>query len=202
VNLPPLEVDEFERLRAAGIGCYEMMQESYHRETYQTVHVSGPKRDYDYRLATMHRAMEGGIRNVGIGALFGLYDWRYEVLGLVEHARSLEAEFGRGPETIGVPRVEPAPGSDFSLHPAAPVTDAEFLKLIAILRLAVPHAGIVLSTKEAGELRHEAVSIGVTHLQAGRRCEDVNPDPEFQAGDTRELTQVVSELESEGCLLG
>ncbi|MBP8162707.1 MAG: [FeFe] hydrogenase H-cluster radical SAM maturase HydG, partial [Propionivibrio sp.] len=135
VNLAPLEVDEFRQLRQAGIGTYQLFQETYHRPTYAAVHLSGRKRDYDWRATALDRAMQAGIDDVGMGVLFGLHDWRFELLSLMQHIRHLEDVFGVGCHTISVPRIEPADHSDISLAPPAPVSDLDFKKIIAILRL-------------------------------------------------------------------
>ena len=138
VNVAPLTVDEFKELKASGIGTYQLFQETYHRDTYSAVHVGGKKRDYDWRVTGMHRAMEAGIDDVGIGVLFGLFDWRFEMLAMLQHIRHLERAYGVGPHTISVPRLEPAGGSDMASHPPQPVSDVDFRKIVAILRLAVP----------------------------------------------------------------
>ena len=123
VNIAPLTVAEFKQLKAAQIGTYQLFQETYHRPTYAKVHVSGKKADYDWRITATDRAMQAGIDDVGIGVLFGLCDWRFEILALMQHIRHLENEFGVGPHTISVPRLEPATGSDMAAHPPQPVSD-------------------------------------------------------------------------------
>jgi 2-iminoacetate synthase len=125
VNVAPLSVDEFRQLKAAGIGTYQIFQETYHHETYHQVHMGGKKKDYDYRVDALDRAMEAGIDDVGVGVLFGLADWRLEILALMQHIRHLESKFGVGPHTISVPRLEPAHGSDMASHPPRPVSDVE-----------------------------------------------------------------------------
>ena len=151
VNVAPLPVDEFRALKATGIGTYQLFQETYHRETYKAVHVGGKKRDYDWRVTGMHRAMEAGIDDVGIGVLFGLADWRFELLAMLQHIRELERVFGVGPHTISMPRLEPALGSDMASNPPQPVSDIDFRKIVAILRLAVPYTGMIMSTRETAE---------------------------------------------------
>jgi len=148
VNIAPLETNEFKRLNESKIGTYQLFQETYHEKTYHQLHLKGPKANYDYRLNTMDRAFMGGIKDVGIGVLFGLYDWKYEILALLQHIHHLEQEFGIGPHTISVPRIEPAYESSLSYNPPYPVTDEDFKKIIAVLRLAVPYTGIILSTRE------------------------------------------------------
>ncbi len=201
VNIAPLETDEFRLLAAGRIGTYQLFQETYHPQTYARMHPSGPKADYLRRLMTMHRAMQAGINDVGIGALFGLYDWRFELLALLQHAAELEKAFGAGPHTISVPRLEPASGSALAGHPPAEVSDADFLKLIAILRLAVPYTGIILSTRETPEVRRAALALGISQISAGSRTApggyghaETAADGQFSLGDHRSLDDVISDI--------
>ena len=204
VNLAPLEVDEFRQLRQAGIGTYQLFQETYHRPTYAAVHLSGRKRDYDWRATALDRAMQAGIDDVGMGVLFGLHDWRFELLSLMQHIRHLEDVFGVGCHTISVPRIEPADHSAVSLAPPAPVSDLDFKKIIAILRLAVPYTGLILSTRESAEIRRECYALGVSQISAGSRTnpggysEGENTAGQFQLGDHRSLDEVVHELSTMG----
>ncbi|HUO61676.1 MAG TPA: [FeFe] hydrogenase H-cluster radical SAM maturase HydG, partial [Candidatus Acidoferrales bacterium] len=198
--------EDLRRLKAAVIGTYQCFQETYHRETYAKVHLRGPKADFDWRATVMDRAMQAGIDDVGIGPLFGLYDWRFEVLAMLQHIRHLEQRFGCGPHTISVPRLEPAAGSDFALHPPYAVSDDDFLKIIAILRLAVPYTGMIMSTRETAEMRHKSFEIGISQTSAGSRTDpggyelsagDFNTS-QFAVGDTRPLDEVVREIASMG----
>jgi 2-iminoacetate synthase len=206
VNLAPCTHEEFRRLKQAEIGTYQIFQETYHRPTYAAVHLRGRKADYDWRVTAPHRAMEAGIDDIGIGPLLGRYDWRFEILSVLEHARSLEREHGCGPHTISVPRIEPAVGSAYSLKPEYAVSDADFLKLIAILRLAVPYTGMIMSTREKPALRRETFRLGVSQISAGSRCDPggyTGPaDPfgggQFQLGDHRPLDEVVRDVASLG----
>lgn len=205
VNIAPLEVAEFRRLKAAQIGTFQLFQETYHRETYARMHPRGLKSDFDWRLGVMDRAMQAGIDDVGIGALFGLYDWRFELLALLHHARHLETRFGCGPHTISVPRIEPAAGSATSEAPPQAVTDADFLKLIAILRLAVPYTGMILSTRERPSVRREALQLGISQISAGSRTspggydeQDLESGAQFSLGDHRSLDEVVRDLAETG----
>ena len=205
VNIAPLDLDDFRRLKGAEIGTYQLFQETYHRETYARMHPRGLKADFDWRLGCMDRAMMAGIDDVGIGALFGLYDWRFELLALLHHARHLETRFGCGPHTISVPRIEPAEGSATSEAPPHAVPDADFRKLIAILRLAVPYTGLILSTREGPAVRREALQLGISQISAGSRTspggyEDDNLDggAQFSLGDHRSLDEVVCELAETG----
>ena len=201
VNVAPLSVDEFRALKTTGIGTYQVFQETYHRETYKAVHVGGKKRDYDWRVTAMHRAMESGIDDVGIGVLFGLADWRFELLAMLQHIRELERAFGVGPHTISMPRLEPALGSDMASNPPQPVSDIDFRKIVAILRLAVPYTGMIMSTRETANLRRETFALGVSQISAGSRtnpggyAEDEQFDTaQFQLGDHRRLDEVIRDV--------
>jgi 2-iminoacetate synthase len=204
-NIAPLTVDEFRQLKAAKIGTYQVFQETYHRPTYAAVHLGGKKKDYDWRVTAVDRAMQAGIDDVGIGVLFGLTDWRYEVLAMMHHIRHLEERFGVGPHTISVPRLEPATGSDLAAHPPKPVTDVDFRKLVAILRLTVPYTGIIMSTRETPNLRRETFALGVSQISAGSRtnpggyAENEQQDAsQFSLGDHRSLDEVVRDVASLG----
>jgi 2-iminoacetate synthase len=168
VNIAATTVKDYRRLKAANIGTYILFQETYHRPTYEAMHPHGPKSSYDWHLGAMDRAMEAGIDDVGIGALLGLYDYRYEVLGLIYHALHLEEKFGVGPHTISVPRLRPARGVTLETFPYL-MADRDFMKIVAILRLAVPYTGIILSTRERPEFRDEVIKVGVSQISAGSR---------------------------------
>lgn len=206
-NVAPLSVEEFRSLKATGIGTYQLFQETYHRATYQSVHLSGKKKDYDWRVTAMDRAMEAEIDDVGVGILFGLADWRFEVLALMQHIRHLEQKFGVGPHTISVPRLEPAIGSEIASSPPHAVSDVDFRKIVAILRLAVPYTGIIMSTRETPNIRRESFALGVSQISAGSRTNpggyaeaEVNPadESQFQLGDHRNLDEVVRDVASMG----
>jgi 2-iminoacetate synthase len=205
VNIAPLDLEDFRRLQAAEIGTYQLFQETYHRETYARMHPRGRKADFDWRLGCMDRAMLAGIDDVGIGALFGLHDWRFELLALMHHARHLEMRFGCGPHTISVPRIEPAEGSATSAAPPHAVSDGDFRKLIAILRLAVPYTGLILSTREGPGMRREALNLGISQISAGSRTspggyeeESMEGGAQFSLGDHRSLDEVVLNLAEMG----
>lgn len=166
VNIAADRVENYARLKEAGIGTYILFQETYHRDTYQKMHKGGPKVDYDWHTTAHDRAMEAGIDDVGFGILFGLYDYKFEVLALLQHAAHLEERFGVGPHTVSVPRLRPAAGMDYSQFPYL-VKDAEFTKIIAVLRLALPYAGLILSTRERAEYRDELLAYGVSQISAG-----------------------------------
>ncbi len=200
-NVAPLSVEEFRQLKATGIGTYQLFQETYHRETYAGVHLAGRKRDYDWRVTAMDRAMEADIDDVGVGVLFGLFDWRFELLALMQHARHLEKHFGVGPHTISVPRLEPASGSDVASQPPYPVSDVDFRKIVAILRMAVPYTGIIMSTRETPNIRRETFSLGVSQISAGSRTnpggyteQTTETGEQFSLGDHRPLDEVVRNI--------
>lgn len=204
VNVAPLRVEEFRRLKERKIGTYQIFQETYHHETYRRVHLAGKKRDYDWRITAMDRAMEAGIDDVGIGVLFGLYDWKFEILALMQHIRHLEDKFGVGPHTISVPRLEPATGSDIATHPPYPVTDTDFKKIVAILRLTVPYTGIIMSTRETAEMRRQTFELGVSQISAGSRTnpggyeEEGEDSSQFSLGDHRSLDEVIYDVAEKG----
>jgi len=207
VEIAPLSVEDFRRLKAAKIGTYVVFQETYHRATYRRVHPSGRKADYDWRISAMDRAMQAGIDDVGIGALFGLYDYRFEVLGLLMHARYLDRTYGVGPHTISVPRIYPAKGAPLSFAPPHPVSDDQFKRLVAVLRLSVPYTGMILSTRESPKLRHEVFELGISQISAGSRTNpggyhagrEHSPDDEqFSLGDTRKTEDVIRAVVEQG----
>ena len=168
INAPPMKVEDFKRLKDAGIGVYQSFQETYHPETYKKMHPSGMKKDYEWRITTMDRAIEAGFDDIGMGTLFGLYDFRFEALALIQHARYLEDRYGFGPHTVSVPRLQPASGAVISDAPY-PVSDIDFKKIVAVYRLAMPYVGIVISTREPKELRDEIIKIGASQISAGSR---------------------------------
>jgi 2-iminoacetate synthase len=201
VNLAPLEVEQFAALKARNIGTYQLFQETYHRPTYAQVHKFGRKADYDWRLGAIDRAMQAGIDDCGVGVLFGLHDWRYELLALMQHIDHLEDAWGVGPHTISMPRLEPADGSELASHPLAPLGDTDFLKLIAILRMAVPYTGLILSTRETPEIRRAAFRLGVSQISAGSVTNPggyAHPENQvagqFSLGDHRSLDEVVRDV--------
>ncbi len=206
VNVAPMEVKDFKRLKDLGIGTYQLFQETYHKSTYNTMHLSGPKSDYLRRLYACDNAQSAGIDDVGIGALFGLYDYKFEVVALLLHALHLEKEFGVGPHTISIPRVEPSFESHISRTPPYQVSDLEIMKIIAILRLAVPYTGIILSTREKKSLRNELFHLGVSQISAGSKTVPggyrSNPAThgQFNISDNRSLAEVVESLTSLGLL--
>ncbi|OGU38233.1 MAG: [FeFe] hydrogenase H-cluster radical SAM maturase HydG [Ignavibacteria bacterium GWB2_35_12] len=169
VEIAPLDENEFQKLSKVHIGTYTVFQETYHRETYSKMHPGGIKSDYNWRLSTMDRALSNGMHDVGIGALFGLYDYRFEVLSLIQHAKHLDKKFNVGPHTISIPRIKPAKNAPASFNLEHAVSDEEFKKLIAVIRCSVPYTGMILSTREPAELRSELFNYGISQISAGSR---------------------------------
>jgi len=206
INAAPLDIEGFKTVKKSGIGTYQIFQETYHKETYLKVHKSGLKRDFDWRIAGLDRAMKGGIDDLGIGALLGLYDWRFEVLGLLRHVNHFESVFNVGPHTISFPRIQAASGIDVSKKWM--VSDEDFTKLVAILRLAVPYTGLILTAREPAEIRDEVLQYGVSQIDGGTNIEmrgysqdddNQNIDKEqFVIKDDRSLNQVMEELVDNG----
>ena len=200
VELAPMSVEDFRRLKAEKIGTYVCFQETYDPILYKEYHPAGsPKADYENRLLVMDRAMEGGIDDVGLGVLFGLADYRFEILALMEHAHHLEEAFGCGPHTISFPRIEPAEGAPLPENIPHKVSDDDFKKIIAIIRIALPYTGIILSTRENDDMRTELFNYGISQISAGSRTnpgayasEEEHTGSQFQLGDHRTLDEVVS----------
>lgn len=202
INAAPLSIDGFRTVKESGIGTYQVFQETYHRDSYATYHTGGKKRDYDWRISALDRAQEAGIDDVGIGALFGLYDWRFEVLGLIRHVNHLEAVFNVGPHTISFPRLQKA--SNVKYDPKWIVSDEDFTRMVAILRLAVPYTGLILTAREPAEIRDEVLQFGVSQIDGGTKIEmkgyseqekEQNLDSEqFEISDNRSLSEVMDEL--------
>ncbi|MCP4049973.1 MAG: [FeFe] hydrogenase H-cluster radical SAM maturase HydG [bacterium] len=201
VNIAPLEVAEFRKLKEKDIGTYQIFQETYHRATYKQVHLSGTKSNYDYRLEAIDRAFEAGFDDVGLGVLYGLADWKFETMALIEHIEHLESKFGIGPHTISVPRIEQATGAPYTENIPHKVSDSDFKKLVAVLRLAVPYTGIILSTRESPLIRRELLKLGISQISAGSRTNpggygktDESIGEQFSLGDHRSLDEVVYDL--------
>jgi len=205
VNCAPLSVDGFRKLKAAGFGVYQCFQETYHEETYRMVHPSGKKKDFQFRLSAMDRALEAGFGDVGIGALLGLYDYRFEALAVIAHSRRLEARFGAAAHTISVPRLRPAEGAEL-IAPPYPVSDIEFKKVVAVYRLSVPWAGVVISTREPAALRDEVLNIGASQISAGSSTEpggygeDEKSASQFEVDDHRGLDEMVRAIALRGLM--
>ncbi|MBI5286670.1 MAG: [FeFe] hydrogenase H-cluster radical SAM maturase HydG [Deltaproteobacteria bacterium] len=205
INTPPMNVEDLRRLKTTGVGVYQIFQETYHRPTYETVHPSGRKKDYTYRLQVMDRAIEAGFEDVGIGALLGLYDYRFDVLATIAHSQYLFERFGFHAHTVSVPRLRPAPGSPIQQAPY-PVSDEGFKKIVAVYRLALPSVGIVVSTREGMALRDEVVHIGASQISAGSRTdpggytEGVRAEKQFLTSDHRTLEDVIVSMAKGGLL--
>ncbi len=210
VNAAPLPIDELKILHEAGIGTFQVFQETYHHATYARVHSSGYKKHYPWRLTCMHRALEAGVDDVGIGALFGLYDWRFELMGLLTHARELERVMGIGPHTISFPRIEPAENAPYVRETRWAVSDADMEKLVTLIRLAVPYTGMILTARESADRRRRLLPLGVTQIDASsnvgiggysRETADGAQEgdrQQFYLGDTRSLDEVIGELARDG----
>ena len=202
INAAPLEIDGFRIVKEAGIGTYQIFQETYDREAYKTYHLRGRKADFNYRLTALDRAQEAGIDDVGIGALIGLYDWRFEVMGLVRHTNHLEACYNVGPHTISFPRIKDA--SMLQMGDRYFASDEDFTRLVAILRLAVPYTGMILTAREPARLRNELIQYGVSQIDGGTKVElgsyvsseqnhDLNRG-QFRINDNRSLNEIIDEL--------
>jgi len=205
INAAPMEMAKLKKLKEAGIGTYQVFQETYHRETFENVHPFNTlKGNYRWRLYALHRALEAGLDDVAIGALFGLYDWKFEVMGLLHHTHDLERQFGIGPHTISFPRMTPALGSWLSDHSEYNVSDENFKKLVAVLRLSVPTAGLIVTAREKASIKHEVFQLGVTQTDASTRIgigaysdqksELKNDHEQFTIGDPRNLDAVILEV--------
>ena len=202
VNIAATTVENYTRLKDAGIGTYILFEETYDREAYEKLHPTGPKSDWAYHTEAMDRAMLGGIDDVGVGALFGLSNYRYDVVGILMHAEHLEARFGVGPHTISVPRIRPADDIDPKDFPNA-VTDDVFRRIVAVLRLAVPYTGMIVSTRESQRSRELVLDVGVSQLSGGSKTsvggyadgiEDAEDSAQFDISDNRTLDDIVGWL--------
>src|SRR3970040_1674421 len=193
VNAPPMEVSDLKRLKETGVGVYQVFQQTYYRPVYEVMHPSGRKKDYDYRLSVMDRAMEAGFEDVGIGALLGLYDYKYDVLAAIAHSQHMYKKFGSHAHTISVPRLRPAYGSPLKEAPYT-VSDMEFKKIVAIYRLSVPCAGVVVSTREGAGLRDEVVHIGASQISAGSKTEPGGYADEVRSKKSEVRSRVVEQF--------
>ena len=202
VNIAATTVENYKKLRDAGIGTYILFQETYHKDSYEKLHPTGPKHDYAYHTEAMDRAMEAGIDDVGIGVLFGLELYRYEFSALLMHAEHLEGVFGVGPHTISVPRIRPADDIDPSAFENG-ISDATFAKLVACIRISVPYTGMIVSTRESKECREKVLHLGVSQISGGSKTSvggyaEAEPEEEdssqFEPNDNRTLDEVVKWL--------
>ncbi|AOY52535.1 [FeFe] hydrogenase H-cluster radical SAM maturase HydG [Clostridium perfringens] len=206
VNIAATTVENYKRLKDAEIGTYILFQETYHKPTYERLHVSGPKHNYNYHTTAMHRAREAGIDDIGMGVLYGLYDYKYETLAMLMHAMDLEETTGVGPHTLSVPRIRPAENVSLENYPYL-VDDEDFKKIVAILRLAVPYAGLILSTREEPGLRDEIIALGVSQVSTGsctgvggysESYVDPEEKPQFEVGDHRSPVEMIESLMEAG----
>lgn len=203
INAAPLDAKGFKTVKDAGIGTYQVFQETYHKEAYSNYHLSGNKKDYDGRLTSLDIAQDVGLDDVGIGVLLGLYDWRFEMLSLVRHTNHLEACYNVGPHTISFPRLQDA--EEFKIDEKYKVSDEEFARFVAILRLAVPYTGLILTAREPQKLRKEILQFGCSQVDAGTKIElgsysenekhdqDLRKE-QFLINDNRSLAEVIDEL--------
>jgi len=204
VNIAATTVDEYRMLKAANIGTYILFQETYHEPTYKKLHPTGPKSDYGWHTEAMDRAMQGGIDDVGIGVLFGLYDYEYEFAAMLMHAEHLEAAYGVGPHTISVPRIRKAQGVDAGSFEHG-IDDETFAKIVACLRISAPYTGIIVSTRESEECRRKVLDVGVSQISGGsctavggyrtaEECSSGDSTKQFEVSDNRSLKEIVSWL--------
>jgi 2-iminoacetate synthase len=204
INVAPMSVEYFKKLKNAGIGTYQIFQETYHEKTYRKLHIAGAKADPNNRLDGVDNAFKAGIDDLGIGPLLGLYNPNFEILAMLMHIEHLEKTYGIGPHTISIPRIEPAPGSDYASKPDYIITDEEFKKIVAVLRLSVPYTGIIMSTRETAELRDIFINLGVSQISAESK---VTPggyeensvhnnklERQFSVNDKRTLNEVLKAL--------
>jgi 2-iminoacetate synthase len=206
VNIAATTVENYKKLKDAGIGTYILFQETYHKDNYERLHPTGPKSNYAWHTEAMDRAQTAGIDDVGCGVLFGLSPYAYDFVGLLMHAEHLEARFGVGPHTISVPRIRPADDIDPAMFPHA-VADDDFLHIIACIRLAVPYTGMIISTRESADIRGKALHLGISQISGGSRtsvggyCEEDESDTaQFETNDTRSLDEVIAWLIDMGYL--
>lgn len=211
VNAAPLPIEDLRVLRDVGIGTFQVFQETYDRDLFRQVHPgTTPKGNYRWRLYAMHRALEAGVDDVGIGALFGLGDWRFEVMGLVSHTRELEARFNIGPHTISFPRLEPACNAPLTTNPDREISDDAFRHLVTVLRLAVPYPGMIITAREDRDVRDRIIPLGCTQTDASTKIglgaySESGDDQEaarqqFMIGDTRSLEELICDLAGKGII--
>ena len=201
VNIAATTVENYTKLKEAGIGTYILFQETYHKDSYEKLHPKGPKHNYCYHTEAMDRAMEGGIDDVGLGVLFGLERYKYEFSGLLMHAEHLEARFGVGPHTISVPRIKRADGIDPSVFDNG-IDDETFAKIVALIRISVPYTGIIISTRESESVREKVIDLGVSQISGASRTsvggyattQREHDTEQFDVSDQRSLDEVVSWL--------
>jgi [FeFe] hydrogenase H-cluster radical SAM maturase HydG len=207
VEIPELEADDFKKLiDTNAVGTYALFQETYHRETFKEMHPYGPKSNYNHRLYTMDRAFKAGIDDVGIGVLYGLFDYKFETLAMLEHAKYLDKTYNIGPHTISIPRLQPAQNFLIPKDNPYKVSDDDFKKLTAVLRLSVPYTGMILSTRESAQIRKEIYNLGISQISAGSSTEvggynnKTQDSKQFELSDTRSANDIIYELLNMGFL--
>lgn len=210
INAAPMRSSDLKKLADIGIGTYQVFQETYHKDTYSRIHPAGPKSDYRWRLYALHRAMDAGIDDLAIGALFGLYDWKFEVMGLLYHTMDLERQFGIGPHTISFPRLTEAIGSDLSTNSKYIVSDEEFKRIVTVLRLSVPYTGLIVTAREKPGIKKEVIKLGCTQTDASTNIdiggysetvkEETADTQQFTLGETRSLDTVIGEVAEMGMI--
>jgi len=208
IEVAPLTAEEFQRLSNFPIGTYVVFQETYHRDTYAYMHPSGRKSDFSWRLEVMDRALQNGLNDVGLGVLYGLYDYKFDTIAMLAHSHHLDKTYGVGPHTLSVPRIEPALGAPIAEHIPHPVSDRDFRKIVAVLRCSLPYTGIILSTRETPKMRKELMDIGVSQVSAGSKTdpggyggeEEVDHDSsgQFSLNDTRSTGEVIRAILEDG----
>jgi len=210
INVAPMSIDKLKQLKDVGLGTFQVFMETYNRQTYAKLHPgTAPKSDYRWRLYCMHRAMEAGVDDVGIGALFGLSDWRFELLSLISHSRELEARFnGVGAHTISFPRLTNAQNAPFLSDTSTRVSDKDYLWLITLLRLCVPYTGLICTAREPKAIRDQALERGITQMDASTRIgigaysesqgQQEEDNQQFMIGDGRSLEQLIGDLADKG----
>ncbi len=192
VNIAATTVENYKKLKEAGIGTYILFQETYHKETYELLHPNGPKHNYEFHTTAMSRAMEGGIDDVGFGVLYGLYDYKYDTVAMMMHKEHMEETFGVGPHTISVPRLKKAEGVNLGNYPHL-INDEAFMKIVAVIRLSVPYTGLILSTREAPGFREKVLELGVSQVSSGSctgvggYTDEFNENPEKEELNTKQF---------------
>ncbi|MFA7174157.1 MAG: [FeFe] hydrogenase H-cluster radical SAM maturase HydG [Kiritimatiellia bacterium] len=213
VNAAPLPIEDLRVLKEVGIGTFQVFQETYHRATYERLHPQGTvKGDYDWRTTAFHRAMEAGVDDVGMGVLYGLYNWKFEMMSTICHTRELEAKYNVGPHTISFPRLEPASGTDLPSTSPYLIDDDTFLRIVMITRLSVPYTGMIVTCRESPESRNACINYGITQMDAGSNIalkgyseyESQNPQEQerqqFMLADTRSLEEMITYLARQGII--
>jgi len=210
INAAPMSTADLKKLWEAGIGTFQVFQETYNRNLYSRLHPAGPKSDFRWRLYALHRAMDAGVDDVATGALFGLYDWKFEVMGLLYHAMDLEKQFGIGPHTVSFPRITPASGSDLSTNSKYLVSDEDFKRIVTVLRLSIPYTGMIVTAREEPGIKKEVIKLGCTQTDASSKIgiggyseaasEQIAEKQQFTLGETRSLDAVIREMAEMGMI--